>query len=243
MGLHLCYRLTLPGTTPVDDVRAKITALKDFAATVGFDMVLGPTEYTAEELFENEANSRDIVHLIATSMAGDPPDFYGIAADQPCTFAFAVAPGRECEPAIFGFIAPGSRAKYPDSDDDLCPGEWFWSGCCKTQYASLISDDHLIKCHLGLVRVLDHASTLGITVSVEDETGYWDSRSAEKLLDSVRDMNRFVARFAGALEDRIGDQHSVEAPIFDHPDFEHLEMDAGRPDEQADGIKPAHDLD
>src|SRR4051812_16269756 len=172
MGLHLCYRLTLPGKTSLDVVRTKLAALKDFGATIGFDKVLGPTEYTVEELLEGAAE-RDFACIMATTLAGDPPDFYGIRAGQSCAFAFAVAPGKECEAAFFGFIAPGSRAKYEESDDDLCPGEWFWSGCCKTQYASLVSDEHLIKCHLGLVRLLEHAATLGITVSVEDETGYW----------------------------------------------------------------------
>jgi len=240
MGLHLCYRLTLPGSTPADDVRATLTALKDFASTIGFDKVLGPTEYTVDELLEGSAE-RDIACIIATSMAGDPPDFYGIRSAQSCVFAFVIAPGKECEPALFGFIAPGSRVKYEDSDDDLCPGEWFWSGCCKTQYASLVSDDHLLKCHLGLVRVLEHASTLGITVSVEDETGYWEHRSTTKLLDAVRDMNRLVARFAGALDDRLGAQHSIEAPIFDHPDFEHLEMEERGSTDQADGIDQDRD--
>lgn len=235
MGLHLCYRLTLPGATGPDQVRAKLSALKDFAATVGFDKVLGPTEYTVEELIEGSAD-RDIACIVATTMAGDPPDFYGVGSGQSCAFAFVIAPGKECEPALFGFIAPGPRAKYEESDDDLNPGEWFWSACCKTQYASLVSDDHLIKCHLGLVRVLEHASTLGITVSVEDETGYWEHRSTAKLLDAVRDMNRLVARFAGALDDRIGDRHSVEAPIFDHPDFEHLEMEGRIRNDQADGV-------
>jgi hypothetical protein len=41
-------------------------------------------------------------------------------------------------------------------------------------------------------------------------------------------MNRIVAPLAGALSDRLGAHHSVEAPIFEHAEFEHLEME--RPD-------------
>src|SRR5690349_3356937 len=175
MGLHLCYRMTLPGSTSIEEVRAKAMTLKEFASTLGFEAVLGPSEYTLDELLE-EHDHREIIPLIVSTMAGDHPDFYGIGSGDPCVFAFVVAPGRQCEPALFGFIAPGTRATYEDSDDDLCPGEWFWSGARKTQYASIVSNDHLIKCHVGLVRVLEHAASLGITVSVEDETGYWEHR-------------------------------------------------------------------
>lgn len=234
MGLTLFYQLKLPGSTPVEQVRAKVSALKDFASTVGFDAVLGPAEYTLDELMA-EHGHREIVPILVSTIAGDLPDFYGIAVGDPCVITFLAAPGKQCEPAVFGFIAPGSRAMYDDSEDDLCSGEWFWSGACKTQYASIISNDHLIKCHVGLVRVLEHAATLGIDVSVTDETGYWEHRSVEKLIAAVDDMNRLVARFAGALSDHLGEGHSVEAPIFEHEEFEHLEMEfPARPD-QADG--------
>jgi hypothetical protein len=226
--------MTLPGRTRFEEVRAKVAALKDFASTLGFDLVLGPEEYSIDELVE-DPNHRDIVPILVSTLAGDPPDFYGFRSREPCVVTFAIAPGKECEPAIFGFIPPGSRVKYTDSEDDLCPGEWFWSGACKTQYASIISNEHLIKCHDGLVRVLDHAVALGIHVSVEDETGYWEHRSVEKLIAAVEDMNRIIAKFAGALSDRMGDEHDIEAPIFDHADFEHLEMEPPAFGGQADG--------
>ena len=230
MGLYLCYRLTLPGRTHVDVVREKLHALKAFAETLGFERVLGPSEHTVDDLIEDE---RDIVSIMATAMCGDPPDFYGVPSGDPCALAFAVAPGEECEPAVFGFVAPGSR--NGTDEDDMHPGEWFWSGCCKTQYASVISDEHLVRCHAGLVRLLEHASTLGITVNVEDETGYWEHRSAQELIKVVRDMNRLVARVAGEMERRLGDEHRIDAPIFGHPEFEHLEMEELGRHDQADG--------
>ena len=236
MGLHLNYRLTLPGATSADDVRGILTSLKEFASTLDFDQVLGPSEHTLDEL--TEPGSRDIVAILVSAIAGDPPDFYGIAPGAPCAFAFLVLPGKECEPAVLGFMAPGSRARYEDFDDDMCPGDWFWSASCKTQYASLVSNDHLVKCHTTLVRLLDHAATLGITVQVEDETGYWVHRSSEKLIAAVEDMNRLMARFAGALSDRLGDAHKIEAPIFDHPEFEHLEMESCDPERSLESGHP-----
>ena len=236
MGLTLFYRLTLPGRTSLDEVRTKLSALKSFAATLEFDAVVGPHDYSVDELVR-EYDRPEIVPIVVTTMAGDTPDFYGFSSSDPCVPTFAIAPGRECEPAIFGFLPPGSRARYSDSDDDRSPGDWFWSGACKTQYASIVSNEHFVKCHVGLVRVLDHARTLGIDVSVADEGGYWDHRSTDKLIAAVVDMNRIIARFAGALSDRMGDAHSIEAPIFDHAEFEHLEMERPEPGGQADGMK------
>jgi hypothetical protein len=38
-------------------------------------------------------------------------------------------------------------------------------------------------------------------------------------------MNGLIARLGGALHDAIGQDHSVEAAIFEHPEFERLEME------------------
>ena len=188
MSLRLCYRLTLPGDTSVDDVRARLQSLKDFADTVGFERVFPLTEYTPDELAD--ADDKEIVKIIVSTLCADPPDFYGAGYGSPCVMAMAIAPGDECEPAILGFIAPGARSDIGGPDDDLHPGEWFWSGACQTQYASRISDEHFLRCHIGLVRVLDHAAAIGITVGVEDETGYWDDRSDATLLKISRDVNQ-----------------------------------------------------
>jgi hypothetical protein len=235
MGLTIHYRLTLPGRTTIDQVRAKLDALREFANTVGFERVLGPSEYTSDEIAD--PHTREIVAIIGSGLCSEPPDFYGVLSGDPCVVAFLVVPGRECEPAVFAFMAPGARDRTEDSQLDLHPGDWFWMACCKTQYASLVSDEHFLKCHIGLVRVLEHAASLGIAVSVDDESGYWDHRSPARLLDSVRDMNRLIARFAGAVSDQLGDQHRIQAPIFDHPEFEHLEMERPSTNDQADGFE------
>ena len=38
-------------------------------------------------------------------------------------------------------------------------------------------------------------------------------------------MNGLIAQLGGALHDAIGQDHSVEAAIFEHPEFERLEME------------------
>ena len=57
------------------------------------------------------------------------------------------------------------------------------------------------------------------------------------LRDFASNMNRLMARFAGALSDHFGDEHDLQAPIFDHAEFEHLEMEPVNLPDQADGSK------
>ena len=139
-----------------------------------------------------------------------------MAGEPETARAFLVNAGSGCETAIFGFLLRGDEAGSVR--------EWFWHACCKTQYASTVSDAHLIKCHTSLVAMLDHAVTLGVDVTVRDETHYWETRDEQRLLAEVHAMNQIVARFAGRFADALGDAHRLEAPIFDHPRYEHLEM-------------------
>jgi hypothetical protein len=133
-----------------------------------------------------------------------------------------VKPGDRCEAATFGL------AWVPPTDEDANrlhdePYIWHWHTVCKTQYASVVSDEHLIRCHTSLVALLDHAPTLGFDVTVRDETHYWETRDTNRLLAEVGEMNRIVARVAGALHDAIGEQAYVGGAIFEHREFEELE--------------------
>jgi len=53
------------------------------------------------------------------------------------------------------------------------------------------------------------------------DLGDYDNR----LLAEMRKMNGIVARLGGALHDAIGTKHSVQGAIFEHPEFERLEME------------------
>ena len=141
-----------------------------------------------------------------------------VPAGLPTTaIGFAVAPGSGSEPAAFGLAR---------LDGDT-PSRWSWWCCCKTQYASSLGDEHLIKCHTAVISLLDAAKQIGFECDVRDETGYFDSRDTNELLSRVADMNRIVARFAGAFSDAFtkagGDARQVQGEIFRHPDFERLE--------------------
>lgn len=102
---------------------------------------------------------------------------------------------------------------------------WSWSSFCKTQYASdpqLGGVQHFLRCHLGVIRVLDFIkATELVQVKVSDEGGYWEQRDVKALVQEVGEWNEFIAAFTGELRDSIGPE--LEAAITSFPNFEHLE--------------------
>ena len=218
IGLHLNYELRLPACTERDVVVRTLTDLHAFAQTLAFDELSPVLIEHGHPIDKTDrlATLRFFASIIATP---DNEDILPLTGDPNSAQGFFVHAGRGCETAAFGLMR---RA-----DIHGAHAEWFWHGSCKTQYASIVSDAHLIACHTALVRVLDHAITLGIDVVVRDETHYWDTRDASRLVDEVRAMNQLVARFAGQLSDVVGETHEVRASIFEHPRFERLEMGDG----------------
>ncbi len=146
-------------------------------------------------------------------------------------FAFSTWPGEGCEVANFGL------ARYPSSVESrtgaLATGLSGWSrqSFCKTQYASNPDDggtENFVRCHVTVVRMLDHAKTMGILEAVKDESHYWDNRDVKALVETVGQWNRHIAGIVGHYKDQIGGD--LAAPITEFPNFEHLEAD-GRKEE------------
>src|SRR5207248_2323522 len=105
-----------------------------------------------------------------------------------------------------------------------------WASFCKTQYASNPACgglENFLRCHLGVVKLLDFARRTGLAaVEVDDEGDYWGRRDPVALARAVGRENEFLAALAGRLKDRAGRQGlSVEAAVLGFPDFERLEAD------------------
>jgi len=231
MGLHLCYELGVPRETSMDQVVERVGQLYQVATTLSFDR-LGPLVRTTagDTLGEpSEADSSLANWFRFSAMCRlDPRDTVTGARTQvlPDAAGFVVQPGDYCEAATFGL------AWVPPEDEDGdrirgVPYVWHWHAVCKTQYASNLGDEHLIRCHTSLVALLDRAPDLGFDVTVRDETHYWETRDTNVLLAEVREMNRIVAHIAGAFHDAAGGQARVEGAIFKHPEFEELETRDG----------------
>lgn len=145
--------------------------------------------------------------------------------------AFVAVPGEGSEPANFGLC------RYPatiEIEDRRQPGKvnrrrtglsgWSWTAFCKTQYASNPEYgglENFLRCHLSVIRLLDHARELGLVQSVSDEAGFWEDRDIQALVKEIGRWNEMMAGFVGRMKDWFGGQFVAEITNF--PNFEHLE--------------------
>ena len=212
MGLTIHWELEFQGT--VEEAREKVEMMHDIASVMPF------------------AEVKDIVYL-----KGDECDYLKVGRDHPHRWlliqsrksveiepgkrwrdvsateiiAFATWPREGCEEANFGLC------RYEGFDG------WFWHSFCKTQYASEVSTEHFVKCHLLVVGLLDYAKKIGLVKDVSDEGGYWEKRDAKALAETVGEWNEMIAGLAGRLQRAFG-KENLEAPILDYQNFEHLEQ-------------------
>ena len=171
----------------------------------------------------------DIIEL-----SGQACDFNQYNREHPNRWLLIQA-GQGCEEADFGLC------RYPATiavSDPTHPrvrrkirtglGGWTWGSFCKTQYASNPDAggvNNFLRCHLSVIRMLDHAKELGILQSVSDEGDFWEKRDLESLVREVGEWNEMLAALAGRFKDAVGDE--VLSAIAAFPNFERLEA-AGR---------------
>jgi hypothetical protein len=172
--------------------------------------------------------ARAIHPVIATFKGGDCGEI--LSPNE--LIGFIVQPAEGCEVACFGLARyPTSIIKDGQSVSTDLDG-WRWWCFCKTQYASnpsLGGVKQFLRCHLGIVALLDKAKDLGILDEVKDEGGYWEKRDVEALVKEIARWNTMVAGFVGRLNDHTEkagrDRRSVASAITEFPDFEHLEAE------------------
>lgn len=211
MGLTIHYELRLPGDMPESDVDQKIAALRARAIELSLPAV--SMVHHADPAEDSETGNW--IDFVAGMMA-QPFEEDQHVGDPKTARGFLVNPGKGSEPATFGFL----RRATPDG----ISSEWYWYCSCKTQYAANEGNAHFVFCHTAVVALLDFAVTLGIEATVADEGGFWETRSVDRLVEEVGRMNHLIAALAGKLSDALGPDRGLEAPIFEHPEFERLEM-------------------
>jgi hypothetical protein len=231
MGLHICYELRLPCNIADNTVLQLLEKLREYALTQGASRVTPLMRLDGSELRLPhdtwEPWSLPRFFHIACSSSGEGRDGKIGQIHEPdrlAAVAFYMYPGEGSEAAAFGFVRPFLTAPLTSAERAEESTNWFWHYCCKTQYASQVSDEHLVRCHLALVHVLEEAERLGIAITVRDETHYWETRSTDRLIGEVRNMNRIVARIAGAFHD-AAPEADPRSPVFEDPDFERLETE------------------
>lgn len=137
-----------------------------------------------------------------------------------------VWPGAGCETAKFGLCQYPRRILFRGQNVPTgFKGGWQFHSFCKTQYAGEHGWENFFKCHRLVISLLDFWRGLGVRVKVNDEGGYWETRSVEKLRTELVGYDRLVAVMGGILKDTCSDSGgpSVESPIFDYKNFERLE--------------------
>jgi rubredoxin len=158
--------------------------------------------------------------------------------------AFSAWPGEECEVANPGLATYPEIIKTEDGELTTDLHGWLWQSFCKTQFASnpdVGGMANFVRCHLAVIRLLDHAKALGILDAVKDEGHFWENRDVKALVETVGQWNIELAGLAGLIKDQFPGQ-IIAAPITEFPNFEHLEADARKSEDDLQSEEVDADL-
>ena len=226
MGLTIHYKLQAD-TRSHHKVRQLVEQLRERARDIPFREVEDLIELSGDDCDFNNHNHDDPRRWLlvqAGQFIERDNHYYTVVPKQ--MIAFSTWPGEGCEQANFGLcLYPGTIAV---GDRRLRTGlsGWCWSSFCKTQYASNPACggiENFLRCHLSVVRLLDHARDSGILGRVNDEGEFWNKRNIKALVKEVGEWNNMMAGHVGQLLDSFG--RSFVATITDYPNFEHLEAE------------------
>lgn len=228
MGLTVYYNLDLTDDASEDRVRELVGGLRDRALTLPAQRVTTIHRMAAGDAEPQGNILRDLdayVRHSATASIEHPEHPERCLTVPPIVaYGFGVMVGR-CEPVILGLGRYPRTVPEGEALIDTGLRGWRWHSFTKTQYASVHGIDRFLACHRAVIALLEAAAALGITVSVRDDSGYWDHRDETRLLASLYEWNRVVARIAGRLASAVdGAALQAVSPVFRHPDFERLEM-------------------
>ena len=240
MGLTIHYCLK-SSTRSAKKARELVAHLRGRALDLPFAQVEDIIELNGEACDFDQCE-RDDPHRWLLIQAGQYIDrpapgggAYSYSVAPKHVIAFETLPGDGCEAANFGLCRYPAQIEVTDSNwphrkrklRTGLPG-WTWSSFCKTQYASNSKCggvENFLRCHLAVIKMLDHAKSLGILDDVSDEGDFWEDRDVRALAQQVGEWNEMIASSVGELKDLLGNE--FDSAITKFPDFEHLEA-AGR---------------
>jgi hypothetical protein len=227
MGLTIHYGLKTD-CTEVEAARSLVQQFREVAKQLPFQSIGEIVEFQGDQC---KHGSRDDSHGWLKIQAGQYlQDGDQYAKVYPLHFiAFTAVPGEGSEPTNIGL------ARYPEFIDIERPRklrlrtkmpDWSWKVFTKTQYASdpaVGGVPNFVRCHLSVVSLLDAIQKRNLaTVTVSDESDYWDHRDVRKLAEVVGEWNEMVAAIAGQFKD-AGEGFELHAPITQFATFEHME--------------------
>jgi hypothetical protein len=226
MGLTIHYELSVSENLKLSVVRELVQRVARYAEKIG-----------CAEVGQVQRAAGDHQNAGLFVRSGRPEDCcFGIVPPKH-GWVVEVWPGEGCESATFGLCDYPRLTPYLGgwARTGFVRG-WLLKSRCKTQYAGEHGWPHFLKCHKQIISLLDFWRDLGIQVTVNDEGGYWETRSEEALKERLGLYDGLVAGVAGVFKDAAGVANSalsVESPIFDYTLFERLEHEGrqrfGRP--------------
>jgi len=230
MGLTIHYRLHADAPSAAV-ARQVVERLHQAAMDLPFVEVGDVVELAGDALRFDKAQNDEVRWLLVQSTHWIKNET-GVAQVRPSrVIAFTAWPGRGCEVANLGLCRYPAKIEVAGRAVDTGLDGWHWESFCKTQYASNPSDggiENFLRCHLTVIKLLDHARQLNLLAEVKDEGGFWECRDVVVLAETVGEWNRHLAAIVGRWQDWFGDDFL--APITDYPDFERLEAE-GRNDD------------
>lgn len=237
MGLTIHYGFSA-GAVSAEQARGYVESLRQRALDLPFQEVSEIVELAGEECKHQPGGGDPNAWLqLQGSTRVEIDDRYSTRVSALQIVAFTAFPGEGCESAEVGL------AVYPETVTfrgevivvDQAAQGWSWSGFCKTQYASdprYGGAKNFLRCHVTLIKLLDAAKEIGILEEVYDEGGYWEKRGIEALAKEIGEWNQGLAALAGQMQESLDQEGlgaSVEAPITNYPNFEHLEAEGRAP--------------
>lgn len=234
MGLTIHYGMK-SRIKKTSNVRARLEQLRQRALDLPFEEVGEIHEFVGEDCdFEKHRGTDNLWLLIQSSGNVEYKTRYGhklyYTVQPDHVMGFSTWPGEGCEEANFGFChyPETMQVEFGETIPTNLKG-WRWSSFCKTQYATnpeCGGIQNFLRCHLCVIRMLDHARELKILDGVSDEGDYWEKRDLESLAREVGEWNTMIAGFFGAIKDNMGDDLDIVSEIHRFFDFEHLEAEA-----------------
>ena len=223
MGLTIHYSLHAD-SPDADAARLLVDQLRQAALDLPFAEVGDVMELTGDALRFEDVEDDDIKWLLVQSTQWIKNET-GFAQARPShVIAFTSWPGPGCEVVNIGLCRYPATIKFAGKTVSTRLEGWHWESFCKTQYASNPADggiENFLRCHLTVIKLLDHARQLNLLAEVKDEGGFWERRDIAELAETVGQWNQHLAGIVGRCKDWFGDEFL--APIRDYPDFEHLE--------------------
>ena len=163
MGLTVHYRLQCD-TRDDDKVRRLVGDLRKRALDLPFAEVGEMAELDIDGCDHRSYEGNDPLRWLVIQ-AGQHIERNGTyhRVQPNAVVAFTTWPGEGCEAANFGLaiypkvLTLRDPIKRQTTKLETGLTSWCWSSFCKTEYATRNGIDHFLRCHLSVIRMLDHA--------------------------------------------------------------------------------------